>query len=391
MTKKRTLQILAVFWVIAFVLGVIGLAQKFATGERLAGYGSYVPWGLWVALYFHGVGIAGGVFTVGVAGYLFGVAGLREHLRVTLWVSAVAMATGLLAIWLDIGQPRRIYRLLTAPSFTSMMAFNAWLYWAFLAMLAVSFGLSFRKASPRALNDRSGWLVPLLLVGLVMAVVFPSQGGAFLGVVDAKPHWNSALMPVLFLCSAVAAGAAVLLLVHTFLLPENMPPTEPPLKMLRRVTLGATIFYLGAEFAEFSIAYWMPHGEHRQAFDLVLFGPFWWVFWIVHLGGALMAILLLLRGHSLPAVGAGAFLVALTFVSTRLNILIPGQSVTELKGLQGAFHHSRLSHYYVATLNEYLVAMFIGALGVGLVYLGVAALRRFSMPTEAKKHHERQG
>ena len=64
MTKKRTLQILAVFWVIAFVLGVIGLAQKFATGERLAGYGSYVPWGLWVALYFHGVGIAGGVFTV---------------------------------------------------------------------------------------------------------------------------------------------------------------------------------------------------------------------------------------------------------------------------------------------------------------------------------------
>jgi molybdopterin-containing oxidoreductase family membrane subunit len=374
MNKKTTLKLMMLLAVLAVVIGGVGVVQKFATGERLAGYGSYVPWGLWVALYFHGVGIGGGAFAIGVIGYLLGVPGLREHLRVTIWVSGVAVAMGLFSIWMDLGQQWRMYRVFTAPSFTSMMAFNAWMYNCFMALMAVCFFLSLRKKSPADLHDRSGWLVPLLMVGGLIGIAFPSQSGAFFGVVDAKPYWHTAMLPVMFLTSAIAAGGAVLLLVFTFLLPEHTPATAQPLLMLRRITGGAVLFYLGAEFAELSIAYWSPVSAHRDAFNLVLFGPFWWVFWIVHLGGALLSLLLLRRWQSLPVVGTGAFLVAVTFVSTRLNILIPGQAVEQIKGLRAAYTHSRLNHYYEATTNEYLVAIFIGGLSVVLVAIGIKVI-----------------
>ena len=265
-----------------------------------------------------------------------------------------------------------------------MMAFNAWMYMFFMALMAVCFFLSLRKKSPGDLHDRSGWLVPLLMVGGLIGIAFPSQSGAFFGVVDAKPYWHTAMLPIMFLTSAIAAGAAVLLLVFTFLLPEDTPATAQPLTLLRRVTMGAVLFYLGAEFAELSIAYWSPVSAHRDAFNLVLFGPFAWVFWIVHLGGALVSLLLLRRWQSLPVVGTGAFLVALTFVSTRLNILIPGQAVEQLKGLREAFTHPRLNHYYEATPNEYLVAIFIGGASVLLVAVGVKLIQQLFDSREVK-------
>ncbi len=384
MNKKATLKLMLVLAALAVIVGGIGVFQKFATGERLAGYGSYVPWGLWVALYFHGVGIGGGAFAIGVIGYLLGIPGFREHLRVTIWVSGVAVAMGLFSIWMDLGQQWRMYRIFIEPSFTSMMAFNAWMYMFFMALMAVCFILSLRKKSPGDLHDRSGWLVPLLMVGGLIGIAFPSQSGAFFGVVDAKPYWHTAMLPIMFLTSAIAAGAAVLLLVFTFLLPEDTPATAQPLTLLRRVTMGAVLFYLGAEFAELSIAYWSPVSAHRDAFNLVLFGPFWWVFWIVHLGGALVSLLLLRRWQSLPVVGTGAFLVAVTFVSTRLNILIPGQAVEQLKGLREAFTHPRLNHYYEATPNEYLVAIFIGGASVLLVAIGVKLIQQLFDSREVK-------
>lgn len=43
----------AVLWGIsgvAFLIGIVGLVQRLTTGHTQAGYGSYVPWGLWVVL-----------------------------------------------------------------------------------------------------------------------------------------------------------------------------------------------------------------------------------------------------------------------------------------------------------------------------------------------------
>jgi molybdopterin-containing oxidoreductase family membrane subunit len=176
----------------------------------------------------------------------------------------------------------------------------------------------------------------------------------------------------------MASGAAVLLLVHTFIAQDGAPASQQPLRFLRYVTIAGVITYFLLEFAEFSVVLWAPASAARDSLELVLFGPFWWAFWVVHLGGGLLALLLMVLGRTMPVIGAGAFLVATTFISARLNILVPGQSVEQLRGLGDAFTHERLGFTYVATLNEYLVALFLSAAGVALVFIGMIVLARLA-------------
>ncbi|HQH28535.1 MAG TPA: hypothetical protein PLP17_14150, partial [Oligoflexia bacterium] len=58
------------------------------------------------------------------------------------------------------------------------------------------------------------------------------------------------------------------------------------------------------------------------------------------------------------------------FLSARLNVLIPGQAVGELVGLQEAFTHPRLRHLYQATAMEYRVGFLMLAMGMAVFFVG---------------------
>ena len=355
---------------VSAVAGTIGMVIRLTQGHLPAGYGSYVPWGLWIAIYFHGVGIAAGAFAVTAGGYLLRIPGFRDlrAVRLTTVLVAATIGPALLAVALDLGQMSRAWRIFAAPSFTSMMAFNSWVYIALLAVCAVAWWLSFRP-------DR-GWLRPVLALGLLISIAVPSQSGAFFGVVDSKPYWHSPLLPILLLVSAITAGAATLLVVRAVVglfadpdSPLGVRDAVPAIKALRWVVLASLVVYFFLEFAEFSVVLWDPQASAPEI-SLILTGPYWWVFWLVHvlLGGVIPLALLLTKRPG--AWVAAAALVATTFISTRLNVLIPGQSIGEIEGLQEAFSHPRLDYVYNATPMEYMVALFLLALGMAVLYLG---------------------
>jgi protein NrfD len=351
-------------WFFSAVVGLYGLYLRLSQGHLPAGYGSYVPWGLWVALYFHGVGIAGGAFFVGGLAYLAGWAGFRNNiaLRLVIVLSAAAILPAFLGVYLDLGHMERAFRIFTAPSFTSMMAYNAWMYAAFTVVAAVTWGLSFLP--------QSGWLKPLICLGAVFSLLFPSQSGAFFGVVESRPFWHSALLPILFLTSAIVSGSSMLFLLKSWIpTGEEVAEQEESLRWLRVVVLGSACAYFGFEFAEFSIALWSPT-THSPAVELILAGPYWWVFWIVHLllGGIVPIVLLWTK--SARAWTLAAALLAVCFLSARLNVLIPGQAVGEIHGLQEAFQHPRLSYIYHATPMEYFVGFLMLALGMTVFFAG---------------------
>jgi molybdopterin-containing oxidoreductase family membrane subunit len=376
--KERTQKIVKVLWLVIFLIGVVAMIFKFATGERLVGYGSYVPWGLWVALYFHFVGIAGGVFVTGVGGYIMNFPGFRENIRNIMVISAASLVAGMLSIWLDLGQAFRFQNVFLSPNFGSMMTFNAWSYMFFLATMAVVFYLSLKKEKATDFNDKSGWLVPFMYFGLLLAIAFPSQSGSFFGVVDAKPFWNSGLLPVMFLTSAITSGTAVLLFYFTLIF-KNRFIVYVSYQYLIKVLIGGILIYLASEFAEYSISYWSPNSHTFEAAKMVIEGPFWWVFWLVHLGGVVVSLYLLLVTRTMPAYGVASFIIAVTFVSARLNVLIPGQSIAQLKGLQEAFWQERLSFVYIATPLEYFVAFFIASFAIGLAYFGIKFISKFEI------------
>lgn len=359
--KSGAARMLALVWVVLLAIGLVGVYQRLTQGHLPAGYGSYVPWGLWVALYFHGVGIAGGAFAVGALGYLGDWPGFRNGpaLRTTIVLSVACIFPAFLGVLLDLGHMERATRIFTSPSFTSMMTFNAWMYSAYMIIAGLIWWLSFRPDN--------GWTKPLLCLAALFSVMFPSQSGAFFGVVDAKPYWHSALLPMMFLTSAIAAGSATLLVVRS--LHRGLPGHEAAMARLRTIVLVSVCVYFVFEFAEFSIVLWNPTA-HAPALDLVLFGRYWWVFWVVHLalGGLLVLALLALRSPAAWTLGAA--LAAVCFVSARLNVLVPGQAVSEIRGLQEAFQHPRLTFIYNATAMEYFVGCFMLALGMALFVIG---------------------
>jgi molybdopterin-containing oxidoreductase family membrane subunit len=379
-------------WIVMMALGLVGVVQRVVQGHMPAGYGSYVPWGLWIAIYFHAVGIATGSFLVGALGYLFDWRGLGSPamLRTVIVLAIAAMFPAFLAVLFDLGHMERAASIVTSPNFASMMAFNAWMYQAFVLVGIVCWFLSF----PR----KSEWLKPLLVLAVLLAVIIPSQSGAFIGVVHAKPFWHSPLFPIVFLASAVTSGAATLLAVRAALGPEAFRwavadarrEHDDAIDRLRIVVIAGLFVYAALEWAELSVNLWSPaHAD--ESIDLILYGPYWWVFWIVHLAlGMVLPLLLLMFSRSRRVWAIASVLVAVTFLAARLNVLIPGQAVPELRGLESAFSHPRLTYVYDATPMEYLVGCFFVAVGMAVYFIQrrVGAVIAFHLARERSERGE---
>ena len=361
-------KILWFVWILLLVAGLVGLVMRLTQGHNLTGYGSYVPWGLWIGVYFLGVGISGGSFILGSLGYLFDIKGFSKpsDLRCALVLSLAGLLPAVLGVWLDLGRMDRLMNIIIHPSFTSMMAFNAWMYNIFLVVAVLCWLLSFKQ--------NSSWLKPLLALGVFFSILFPSQSGVFFEAVRTNEFWRSPLLSMLFLVSAITLGAASLLFVKSATAPHTNSRTDESdldsaLRVLRAITLVGLIVYVMFEFAEFSITMWNP-GTHSPNTEFLLFGPYWPVFWILHIGIGVVVPFILLSGPSRGGWIFASLLAIIGFGAARLCVLVPGQVAGQIPGLAQAFQDPRLSYVYHITTMEYLVAFLMIAVGMTIFYIG---------------------
>jgi molybdopterin-containing oxidoreductase family membrane subunit len=120
----------------------------------------------------------------------------------------------------------------------------------------------------------------------------------------------------------------------------------------------------------FTILYTSSGNPARiEAINLILSGPYWWSFWLVHiLLGVLIPLGVLFSvPHKPQLVGLAAFLSAVTFVAVTLNIVIPVLVTPELKGLATAFVDPKLDPNYAPNMMEWMVIAFVFGVG-GVIY-----------------------
>ncbi len=371
-----------VLWIILIVAGIYGLFQRIAYGHLLAGYGSYVPWGLWIGLYFLGIGVSGGAFLIGGVAYILGLPGFakKSELRTAIVLSLAGLLPAFVGVILDLGRMERLFNLLIYPSFTSMMAFNAWMYNIFIVIAVICWLLSFAKESL--------WLKPLIILGSFLSILFPSQSGVFFEAVRTNEFWHSPILSILFLASAVALGGAALLLVKLLMGPASSSEADAKehheaSRMLRLVTAAGIVIYLVFEFAELSIAFWNP-GARSPNVVFLLLGDYWPVFWILHIivGSAIPIILLFMP--STFGWGLASLLALIGFTAARMSVLVPGQIAGQIAGLQEAFQDPRLVYSYHATPMEYLVGCLMVALAMALFYVGLRLGKAMAPVSEQK-------
>jgi molybdopterin-containing oxidoreductase family membrane subunit len=290
-----------------------------------------------------------------------------------------------------------------------MMAWMIWLYTGYFILLALEAYYVFRPDLVRWSRDASipaaqrriaVWLTlgradlgadvlererrivrVLGTIGVPLAIGFHGGVGALFATVSAKAYWHQSLVPILFLTGALASGGGLLTAAVAFLWTRRDDAYRDLVALLGRTVLALVLVDAVLEWAEFSIPLWYGTTPEGHLLRQVLFGPYWWVFWIVHVGlGTLVPVALLwFKGRAPAAIGAAGLLVAATFMSVRLNIVIPAQTEPSLRGLERAFSGARLIFQYLPTLHEWLVSLFVLSCGVGIFWLGYRLLPLFEM------------
>jgi protein NrfD len=352
--------------ILAVLFGLWGIYDRAAFGHQNAAYGSYVVWGLWVALYLFFTGIATGTFVFATLEYLFRVPIFARTGRLSLFLALITLGAGLLHIWLDLGRPERVWKAYLQPNFNSVMDQIVWGYTLFGLIILAMLAMSFRP------QRYAGWLRILSAIGLFLTLFLSGGVGALLGVQAARPFWHVGLFPVQFPFFSLASGAALLLLVYGLFDRAANEHRAQLLRTLAILTLVLQLIKLYFLWADYSQSLYGGIPQNVAAVQEVLFGRYWWAFWILQLflGSLVPIVILLWPGLSTKPAWAAltGFLILVGFAAARANIVFPALAVPELKQLIGAFHSARLQFHYFPSLMEWAVSIGISGLA-GMAFL----------------------
>lgn len=390
--------------------GAFGLVDRLQHGLNPTALGSYIPWGLWVAFYLLFLGLSAGAFLVTIMTYVLGMKQFEHIGPLSAFVVLVALICEVQFILLDLGQwHRALYQFFITPSFTSLLT---WMFVLFNAMLIIYalktfylirgdlvrwskdpekgglhglYGLLTLGKSEYTKADRENDMrkVHLLAkISLPVGLIFYGTNGAFFAVLLSRPVWNSAMTPLLFVVAALLSGGALIaFLTYVFrqkdpLNPDGLCYEDRICLDLGKVILFLLIVFLALEGMQFFVGYQTATIAVVTSLDLIVKGPHWWVFWIVHLliGSLVPLLLLIFRADDVKSVALACFLIFITFAAVRYNFVIPDLAVYKLEGLEATFAHPRLRTDYVPNLNEWLVSLWIISTGLVVMLLGTRFL-----------------
>jgi molybdopterin-containing oxidoreductase family membrane subunit len=394
---------------LGFLVGLYGLYDRVVAGHVNANYGSYVPWGLWVAGYIYFIGFSAGAFLMSTLYYVFGIKQFAKVAKLALFTALITLFGAMLLIFTDLGHPLRVWKMMFQTNFTSVMGWMFWFYSTYFILLSVELWLALRAdlvaasgksklakfltfgrtdVSERAISTDHRLLRILGSLGVPLAILFPGGVGALFGVVGARPFWNSGITPIIFLVGALLSGGGLLTFLYTLFGQDRGTDQHRKLvSILGLIILGLLAFYVLLEWSEYSIVFYSAVPAHADALSAIFFGPYWWVFWFVHvaLGIVIPALLLIFARKSVAMIATAGLLIAITFLSVRLNIVIPALNLPEIAGLERAYAGPGLAFNYFPSVSEWLFAIWVASLAALLFLLG---LRLLPIATSATKQQE---
>ena len=390
------------FWligVLCLVVGSIGWWNRLFHGHKLANYNNIVVWGLWVAAYIFFIGLSAGAFLISSLVYVFGFTRFERIGRLAVFSALVTLLLALLAIWVDLGHMWRAWHVLVYPNFKSPMAWMIYLYTFYILLLCAEMwfllrgdlaagaqepgwrgrvykflSLGSRNRAEGALRRDRRIVRALATAGVPLAIMFHGGVGALFATVAARPYWNSALFPLLFILSALVSGGALLAVIAA-IFQDGLRSNRQIVIDLGRLVLALLWLDVLFQASEFLVVYRSGVPGHVEGFNLMLFGPYWAVFWIgqLLLGTVVpLALLTLPTRKNAIAVAVACLLVVIGIFGLRLNIVIPALSSEEIRGLTQAVSTPRITSAYHPSATEWLLT--VGIIGFGFILFGFGEL-----------------
>ena len=184
-----------------------------------------IEWGLPVVIYLYFGGLSAGTFVLSAFLAYLRDEKLNKLAAAGAIFSPIPLYIGLFMLLIDLERPLAFWRLFATIQWTSPMSVGSWLLLLFSAIstlhalmwLPKNFSTIRLKKMVVSLPQNRERLRGILgAIGFPLGLGVGIYTGVLLGAVPARPFWNTPMVAMLFLVSALSTATAVFLLVSTW-------------------------------------------------------------------------------------------------------------------------------------------------------------------------------
>jgi molybdopterin-containing oxidoreductase family membrane subunit len=355
--------------VAAAIAGLVAAGYMADAGHHVTGMSNRIVWGMPHVFSVFLILSAAGALGVASMANVLGRTVYKPLSRLSAVLALALLVGGLSVLWLDLGQPGRVPTTLSSLNFSSIFAWNIFVYTGFaLAVLASLWMMIERK-----MNRYSK---PVGLIAFLLSVWLATDVGSVFGVLVARQAYDTAIMAPLFVVASLAFGLAVFILV---LVPAftwtGRPLGEFVVRRLGR-TLGivmAIMLYLVA--MQHIVGNYAAERQGVEDFILSSGGVYTTAFWVLQVAaGSLVPIALIFyRGTDVwrGRVMLAAALVVLGGLA-QLYVIIIGAQAYPLVLFPGMETASSFLDGRIATYTPSPTEIVLGVGGIGLALALVA-------------------
>ena len=225
------------------------------------------PLGPLIALYFYMTGLSAGSFILSTLAYGFGIKRFKPLGKIGVVMATVLLVLAPINLIADLGQPWRFWHLFPYLNLTSPITYGSFLLTLYPVNCLVYAFFMFRG------DDKMTKLFGL--IGIPLAVSVHGYTGFILALAKARALWNTALMPILFLVSAMVSGIALMIIVViiTGYLSKARRPDPVLVRDLAKILVGSILLDLFLVFSDILVLL-TSDNEAAEAATMVLRGSF---------------------------------------------------------------------------------------------------------------------
>lgn len=354
------------------LVGANTWAHQVVQGMSLTGMTDHVSWGLYIANFTFGVGLAAGAVMMVIPAYLYDDHEMHDVVLIGELLSIAAIVVCLAFVTVDMGRPDRFWHIVPGIGRfnwpISMLTWDVIVLGGYLLInLHIAGYLTYMRFLGRRPSKR--WYLPFVFVSIAWAVSIHTVTAFLYSGLGGRPTWNSALLAPRFIASAFVTGPAfVILLLQLLRRAADLQIGDGPIHTLRsilRVTVLVNLFMLASEL--FTAFY--SGGAHAASAKYLFFGlhdkaalvPWIWSAIALNL---VSAVLLLAPNKQqtlwmLDAACVAAF--TGVWIEKGMGLIVPGFVPSTLHELVE----------YMPTLAEWKIAAGIWAFGLMVLTVGV--------------------
>jgi molybdopterin-containing oxidoreductase family membrane subunit len=334
-------------------------------GHVVTGMDNQVVWGLPHVFAIFMIVAASGVLNVASIGSVFDQPVYKKRAPLSALLSLAMLAGGLMVLMLDLGRPERVIVAATHYNFTSVFAWNVFLYSGMFAIDAVYLWTMFERRFNHHAKAAG-------IAALVWRFMLTTGTGLIFGFLVARQAYQSAVLAPLFIVLSFGWGLAVFLITQSTMYAWN--GQRLPDAVQRRLARLLGVFVAAALYLVVVYHLTNLYFARQAAFEAFILrdgGVYPWLFWLGFVGlGSLLPALLLFHprwGGARGTLAASALVLAGAFAF--LYVFIIGGQAYPLDMLPGFEMRSAFGDGQVAQYVPRWPELLLGLGGIGAAFV----------------------